>query len=623
MKNLVKQFSVFVPITKIDVEKRLVYGVVASDVPDHSGEAMDYDSAKPQFAKWSENIEKVTEGKSVGNMRVMHGNKVAGKFTSISFNDDERQIEMCGKVVDDSEWKMCMEGAYTGFSMGGSYIKRWKDGDLTRYTPAVAEVSLVDNPCIPNATFSIVKADGSTEMKKFINQLEEKENTVITQPTNDQVAKCARDLAKAAGDESKWASYIEDATEVLKKAADPEPKKDEEDKGSEGEGDNGGGEGADINKSAGDVKDPTEDFGAEQVWKCKDGTTFKKKADALAHNDKLAKDAADAAAAKEAEDAVAKTVGPVNDLLKDVNAALDDKLGKKDAEDGKDQADAAKDNKENQSQSDKDEVEGSNAAQDDDKKTEAKSETADKAVKPLGVKKGLWIVSRAAEALDMISCLAECFASDQEWEGDTDAAPVVAQFRAWVAEGAKFLPMLVAEETKELLTGTDADDAIMELYAAPGKSHDRLVKSLGDSIVGKALQKAGARHSKKDAEHVQGMHDSAVALGATCGDAEKAVVANELKKMASERDLLTKTINGFAPLLKDILDRVKRVEAQPLPNGPMKFNVVGKSIDVSGDGEVDIGSLEEQVKKMSADERTLFILKLSQQNGRPLNERGQ
>jgi hypothetical protein len=57
-----------------------------------------------------------------------------------------------------------------GFSIGGSYEKKWKDSadaTKTRYTAAPAEISLVDNPCVPTATFSMVKADGSSEAKPF------------------------------------------------------------------------------------------------------------------------------------------------------------------------------------------------------------------------------------------------------------------------------------------------------------------------------------------------------------------------------------------------------------------------------------------------------------------------
>jgi hypothetical protein len=79
-------------------------------------------------------------------------------------------VEICGKVVDDAEWAKVEEGVYTGFSQGGRYLKRWPDPDrpsLTRYTAEPLEVSLVDHPCLPEATFAVIKADGSTELRKF------------------------------------------------------------------------------------------------------------------------------------------------------------------------------------------------------------------------------------------------------------------------------------------------------------------------------------------------------------------------------------------------------------------------------------------------------------------------
>ncbi|MGD0866791.1 MAG: hypothetical protein ABSA49_14680 [Rhizomicrobium sp.] len=162
--------NLFVPLTKVDVEKRLVYGTIAEEIADRSGEIMDYETAKPEFAKWSADIAKASDGKSVGNLRSMHGSVAAGKLESIAFDDAAKRIEACGKVIDDGEWTKVLEGVYTGFSMGGKYLKRWRDAEephLTRYTPQPAEVSLVDNPCIPTATFEVVKADGSTELRKF------------------------------------------------------------------------------------------------------------------------------------------------------------------------------------------------------------------------------------------------------------------------------------------------------------------------------------------------------------------------------------------------------------------------------------------------------------------------
>jgi hypothetical protein len=162
--------NIFVPLTKVDVEKRLVYGTIAEEIADRSGEIMDYASAKPEFAKWSSDVAKASDGRSVGNLRAMHGSVAAGKLESIAFDDDAKRIEACGKVIDDGEWNKVLEGVYTGFSVGGKYLKRWRDAEaphLTRYTPQPAEVSLVDNPCIPTATFEVVKADGSTELRKF------------------------------------------------------------------------------------------------------------------------------------------------------------------------------------------------------------------------------------------------------------------------------------------------------------------------------------------------------------------------------------------------------------------------------------------------------------------------
>ena len=108
---------------------------------------------------------KASGGLSRGNVRVMHNPKVvAGKLTEISFNDAERAIDVVAKIVDDNEWKKCLEGVYTGLSVGGSYGKKWVDSEtgLKRYTPVVTEISLVDNPCIPTARIAdLVKRDGT------------------------------------------------------------------------------------------------------------------------------------------------------------------------------------------------------------------------------------------------------------------------------------------------------------------------------------------------------------------------------------------------------------------------------------------------------------------------------
>ena len=157
-----------IPITKVDAARRLVYGVATAEIADRAGEICDYASTKPYYEKWSQTIAASSGGKSYGNLRAMHGTVAAGKVTSLAFNDDAKQIEICAKVVDDAEWKKVAEGVYTGFSQGGLYAKRWTDAaGATRYTADPHEISLVDLPCLAEARFELVKGDGSHEWRRF------------------------------------------------------------------------------------------------------------------------------------------------------------------------------------------------------------------------------------------------------------------------------------------------------------------------------------------------------------------------------------------------------------------------------------------------------------------------
>jgi hypothetical protein len=162
--------SLFLPITKVDIAQRLVYGTISEEVPDKTGEILDYASARPAFEAWSRQFHEASGGKSLGNVRAMHGAVAAGKLTDIRFDDAGKRIDGVAKIIDDDEWRKVTEGVYTGFSIGGGYARRWPDAEnpqLMRYTPVLSEVSLVDNPAVPTATFQVIKQDGSIEMRKF------------------------------------------------------------------------------------------------------------------------------------------------------------------------------------------------------------------------------------------------------------------------------------------------------------------------------------------------------------------------------------------------------------------------------------------------------------------------
>jgi hypothetical protein len=160
--------DLFLPLAKVDLDRRIVHGIATAEAPDRGGEICDYASTKPYFETWSAEAHSASGGKSLGAVRAMHGRVAAGKLTDIAFDDEGKRILVAAKIVDDDEWLKVTEGVYTGFSQGGRYVKRWPDPEtgLTRFTAEPTEISLVDLPCLPDATFEVVK-DGVVEKRAF------------------------------------------------------------------------------------------------------------------------------------------------------------------------------------------------------------------------------------------------------------------------------------------------------------------------------------------------------------------------------------------------------------------------------------------------------------------------
>lgn len=164
------QELMFIPITKIDELKRQVWGTAYQEVPDHAGEICDFESAETEFKKWSNDQYQLSGGKSKGNIRAMHQPVGAGIMIDYAFDRAQKATEIGTEIVDENEWQKCLKGVYTGFSIGGRYKNRWPDPqnrNLIRYTPEFSEISIVDRPAIPTATFKVIKADGSEELRKF------------------------------------------------------------------------------------------------------------------------------------------------------------------------------------------------------------------------------------------------------------------------------------------------------------------------------------------------------------------------------------------------------------------------------------------------------------------------
>lgn len=164
--------NLFARLTKVDEKTGYFEAVAASEALDRSQEIFDYAKSKPHFQSWSQNISKATDGKSVGNVRAMHGKVAAGKLSQIDFDDSAKAIKVAGFAVDVNEKQKLCSGVYSGLSIGGKYGEKWEDPVVkgaTRYEAIPSEISLVDYPCNPEANFTVVKADGAEELRKFVH----------------------------------------------------------------------------------------------------------------------------------------------------------------------------------------------------------------------------------------------------------------------------------------------------------------------------------------------------------------------------------------------------------------------------------------------------------------------
>lgn len=538
--------SIFARIRKVDEEQRLVFGEMTSETLDKSKEIMDYDTSKPYFEKWSAAAKQAAAAvgaESLGNVRAMHQPIAAGKVVGMDFQDDARKIDICAKVVDDNEWNKVLEGVYTGFSIGGSYVKRWADKTIkgaTRFTVNPVEVSLVDNPCVDTARFfDIVKVGGAVVQKAFLIP------ETHMDPTNEEVAARAAEMAKAAGDPAKWTGLLDEARAALvaEKAAPAETVVADEEEPVVAELTAAiaaaiAAEEAAKAAAAVDEPDPTTALKTvpTQVWQAPDGQVFAKKVDAIAHIASTAETPA--------------TLNPVQAALAAAKAITADEPVAELAVNPLEEIHLE-------------------ATKWHGILVQAQTTFAEHVVV-----KGLYTVSRLAELLDCLGSVTSSAAYEAEYEKDGSGVP------AQLANGLKVLgAALVAmaqEEVAEILQdlatrGVALEailvaDGIVELSAAV-----EMVKA--DTAL---MEKVGARNSAKDAAALQAIHDNAVQMGAACDTADKAALELEVTKRA-ESD----------PVLKALLDERDALKVQ-----------VGEAVEGIGDLAKSMATMKEDMEKL-------------------------
>jgi len=590
--------DIFARITKVDVARREVWGRACQEVPDHSGEIFDYAKSKPYFEKWSAEVQKASKGKSLGNLRSMHGNIAAGKLVAMDFNDDECAIDISAKVVDDNEWEKVLEGVHTGFSIGGKYVDKWKEDGLTRYVADPSEISLVDRPCIPTATFfDVIKADGSIIKKQFANPSTGASN-MSKKATAAEIAAnmVATILAKGVIEPERVAKLINDELELMNK--------------------NG-------------VK-VTETVDVAAIAKAAEDA-------ASLDNDPAATPAAEPAqaAAAPAQAAPAPEVTKFEGVtLEQVQALIDAALAKVAARDdvdpkeGKDKygdvefadeknkkypidnekhiraawnyinkpKNAAKYSAEDlktikgkiiaawKAKIDKD---GPPSADDKGNKFITDAELT----KRVTFIKNMYTVSSLASLLQTIANMRDGCKSEADWEGDGSELPK--QLQDWLAAGVDILRDMVDEETSEMIASGDA-----------AGSGEVAVMAMAQQV--ENLMKRGAKHSKETMEKLQSMHDILKCMGTKCdkgdgedgkgdgdgdqdGDmnADKAVKADDLAKVNATLVKVTGDFERVSALLEkstkdnaDLAARLKKLEDTPLPSkGSLKVVAVDKERD--------------------------------------------
>jgi hypothetical protein len=601
--------SVFLPITKVDAVNRTVYGKFTEEQGDRSGEIMDYGSSKPLFQKWSEDMYGASGGKNYGNIRAMHKNIAAGLVCQpLDFDDHGRVIGGLARIIDDDEWRKVEEGVYTGFSVGGRYVKRWTDRDnpkLIRYTAEPSEVSLVDLPCVPGATFQFVKMDGAFEDRAFKSAA-----PALTDPPDDSLKKGEiQPKDPPVGTHrpehaDKTGSYVDN-----RKAEDPgtnpatlsptnvdpgEHNKDVDVGFSAQASPPGNVRKDEAQTNAGEGAEGLGGAEVEQVWKAKDGSTHTRKADAIRHNQQL-----------DIDNDVNKAASGAHAAVDELHLLLTGKANKAAASaDPSDTAHTAGTGttkvpiKRNRT---------GNGNGDTVDTTQAKQATGDDVPvkKDLSwteqIEKTLYDIGRVACIIDELKWVKEGIFVEQFLEQDTDSELPALAAKA-LDTLCTFLLKMVQEEIAEVMSNTDVQEGDMPLITvianvAKDMNVDyrkslRRIADLPEAFLDE-LSKANKKMSDEQMMHLQSAHDHVAALsgGDACngnGDdmgklaaADKArakVVHDHLGAMGASCAAAKMAFSSHSPLKKgwnDLTDADLTIDNPNLP--PAVQKLIGKT----------------------------------------------
>ncbi len=143
---------IYLPIAKVDAERREVWGYASTEARDDQGEIVKRDAL----------VRALGDYMKFANIREMHQLSAVGVAKEAAV--DDKGLYVGAKIVDDQAWQKVVEGVYNGYSIGGRITQR-DPADYKTITGLVLnEISLVDRPANPEAVFDYWKASGASPM---------------------------------------------------------------------------------------------------------------------------------------------------------------------------------------------------------------------------------------------------------------------------------------------------------------------------------------------------------------------------------------------------------------------------------------------------------------------------
>ena len=201
------------PLTKVDIERRVVSGFASLDNLDKQDDIVTAEASMDAFAKFRGNIREMHQPLAVGKMVSFKADKYFDP-ESKKFYNGVFVSAYVSKGAQDT-WEKVLDGTLTGFSIGGR-MNKWDDGFDEKSDKAIRiikqydliELSLVDSPANQFANIvSVEKVDGVDVIKGDETVLEnvfyDKESGIVMVSENES------ELSPTTGEQMANIGFVE------------------------------------------------------------------------------------------------------------------------------------------------------------------------------------------------------------------------------------------------------------------------------------------------------------------------------------------------------------------------------------------------------------------------------